>query len=107
MNVSTSSSFTRRTALCLVIDCWRSNRKFQKQIGAGYDADEGTTVDGLFAVGLGIRVALTALVFSGGCGTGIPMAAASGGSSSGAAWKCASAIAVSLAAISILPFRFA
>src|ERR1700682_4213869 len=64
---------------------------------------EGTrcdrSLDGFFT-----GVALTALVLVIGRGTCIAMAAASGGSSSsGAAWKYASAIAASLSALTIRP----
>ncbi len=48
---------------------------------------DGAKPDGLSIRGFGTRVVLTASVFTGGRGTGIAMAAASGGSSSsGAAW---------------------
>jgi hypothetical protein len=54
-------------------------------------------------LGFGTDVVLTALVLVIGRGTGIAIAAASGGSSSGAAWKDASAIAASLSALAVRP----
>ena len=49
-------------------------------------AGDVTRPDCSFNLGFGTRVVLTAFVFMRGLGTGIAMAAASGSSSSGAAW---------------------
>ena len=56
-----------------------------------------------FVDGFCTGVVLTALVFMRGRGAGMAIAAASGGSSSGAAWKCASAIEASLSAFAARP----